>query len=135
MQIVGRKRKNGEMACSSMFFSYFCRMKIVRNPFLPPKDFLAINLFGLCFCRKEAVITKRVVNHESIHTAQMRELLYVGFYVLYVAEWLYRLLRIRSSYDAYMAISFEREAYRHDGDDSYLKQRRHFAWTKYLLGC
>jgi len=109
-------------------------MKIVRNPLLPPKDFLAINLFGFCFCRRDAVITKRVVNHESIHTAQMRELLYVGFYVLYVAEWLYRLLLIRSSYDAYMAISFEREAYRHDGDDSYLKQRRHFAWTKYLLG-
>lgn len=97
-------------------------MKIVRNPLLPPKGFLAINLFGLCFCRRDAVITKRVVNHESIHTAQMRELLYVGFYVLYVAEWLYRLLRIRSSYDAYMAVSFEREAYRHDGDDSYLKQ-------------
>ena len=87
-------------------------MKIVRNPLLPPKDFLAINLFGFCFCRRDAVITKRVVNHESIHTAQMRELLYVGFYVLYVAEWLYRLLLIRSSYDAYMAISFEREASR-----------------------
>ncbi|MGI6222930.1 MAG: hypothetical protein ACOYJG_04915 [Prevotella sp.] len=107
-------------------------MRIIRNRFLPCKNFLAINLFGLCFCREDAVITKRVVNHESIHTAQMRELLYVGFYLFYILEWLCRLIACRSSYQAYMAISFEREAYAHDEDFSYLKRRKHYAWTKYL---
>ena len=111
---------------------YLCGMRIIRSRFLPAKGFLAINLFGFCFCRREAVITRRVLNHEGIHTAQMRELLFVGFYLLYVVEWLYRLIRLRSRLDAYMTISFEREAYAHDADYDYLTKRRHFAWTKCL---
>jgi len=91
-----------------------------------------MNLFGICFCRRKFLMTKQVINHESIHTAQMREMLYVGFYLFYLVEWLCRLISKRSSFDAYMAISFEREAYAHDKDMDYLAKRKHFAWAKYL---
>ena len=69
------------------------------------------------------------LNHESIHTAQMRELLYLGFYLAYVIEWCVRLLMCGN---AYRNISFEREAYSNESDLEYLKKRKHFAFLNYL---
>lgn len=107
-------------------------MKIIRNNIIPFKGFTAINICGLLFVRKSAVITPRVLNHELIHTAQMREWLYLPFYVLYVLEWLFRLIQYRSFKQAYRNISFEREAYANQSDDLYLWTRKHYATFKYL---
>jgi len=54
------------------------------------------------------------------------------FYVLYIVEWAVRLLIYRSHRKAYYNISFEREAYRHGNDLSYLRCRRHHAWVREL---
>ncbi len=104
-------------------------MKVIRNTLLPlGRKFGAINLFGVLFAKPDMPLTPEVMNHEAIHTRQMRELLYIPFYLMYVAEWLYRLARRRGdSYRAYLDISFEREAYRHAADPGYLATRRHFA--------
>ena len=83
-------------------------MKIVRNHLIPFKGFIAINLFGVLFARHEAYISETVLNHKEIHTAQMKELGYVLFYVIYLIEWLIRLFLPGN---AYRNISFEREAY------------------------
>lgn len=99
-------------------------MKIIRNRFIPFRGFAAINLFGVLFVRPEAVVTKRLLNHELIHTAQMKELWYIPFYILYVLEWLYRLTKPGN---AYRNISFEREAYTYDRSDIYLDFRQPFA--------
>lgn len=104
-------------------------MKIVYNKFIPFKGFSAINLFGVIFARKECKVTPRTINHEKIYTAQMRELGYIGFYVLYFLEWLYRLAVDTNR--AYRAISFEVEAYEHQNDYKYLANRNAFAqWRK-----
>jgi hypothetical protein len=105
-------------------------MKIIFNSIIPPEGFAAINLFGLLFARKGTVISRRIINHESIHTAQMKELLYVFFYLLYVTEWIIRLTVYRSK--AYENISFEREAYAKMSEDGYLKKRKAYAWAKYV---
>ena len=60
----------------------------------------------------------------------MRETGYVGFYLLYLAEWLWRLARLRDAHAAYHAIRFEREAYAHQDELDYLTYRRPFAWLK-----
>lgn len=99
-------------------------MKIIRNKFIPFRGFAAINLFGVLFVRPETVVTKRLLNHELIHTAQMKELWYIPFYILYVLEWLYWLTK---SGNAYHNISFEREAYTYDYSDIYLDFRQPFA--------
>lgn len=100
-------------------------MKIVFNRIIPFKGFVAINLFGILFVRGERrVLPKRVMNHEKIHTAQMKELGYIFFYILYVMEWLYRLTKRGN---AYRQILFEREAYLHESDPSYLLRRRKYA--------
>ena len=109
-------------------------MKVIRNGVLPVgRRFAAINIFGVLFARHGVRITPELINHERIHTAQMRELLFVFFYPVYVLEWLWRLICCRGNwYKAYNSISFEREAYRHDGDLSYLARRRHFAqWRRH----
>lgn len=101
-------------------------MRIIYNKFIPFKGFRAMNLFGVIFAREECrPITPHCINHERIHTAQMRELWYVGFYALYLLEWIYRL--IFHTKTAYRGISFEVEAYNHQHDYTYLKNRKRFA--------
>lgn len=100
-------------------------MRIIYNKIIPFKGFTAINLFGVIFAREGHTITPPTINHEKIHTVQMRELGYIFFYILYFLEWLYRLCV--DTKRAYRAISFEQEAYAHQRNYNYLQERKHFA--------
>lgn len=102
-------------------------MKIIRNSIIPFKGFAAINLFGVLFVRNDVKISERLLNHERIHTAQMKELGYIFFYIIYVLEWLIRLFR---SGNAYRNISFEKEAYFFEDFGSYLKWRERYGMWK-----
>ena len=104
-------------------------MKIIRNKYIPFKGFLAINLFGILFVRGDARIDDITLNHEKIHTAQIKELWYIFFYLWYIIEWLIRLFM---KGNAYRNISFEREAYNNENDLDYLKTRKRFAFLKYI---
>lgn len=106
-------------------------MKIIYNNIIPFKGFLAINLFGLLFVRKGGKVTDTTINHEEIHTYQMKELGYVFFYIIYFLEWIVRLFQKGPNHSAYRAISFEQEAYNNERDAQYLKNRKHYAWLKY----
>lgn len=126
-------------------------MKIIRNNIIPFTGYKCINLFGILFARKKARIDKTTLNHESIHSAQIAEvmiasvpfalllwlftnvwlgiLLFIAsYYLWYVFEWLIRLPKG----NAYKNISFEREAYDNENYSDYLKERRLFAFLDYL---
>jgi len=103
-------------------------MIIIRNKLIPFGSFRAINLFGILFVRKNARLGERTLNHERIHTAQWRELWYVGFLLWYLVEWIVRLPKG----NAYRNISFEREAYANDDNLTYLETRKRFAFVKYM---
>jgi hypothetical protein len=105
-------------------------MKIIRNNIIPFRGFSAINLFGILFVRKEAEIDATVIRHEKIHSAQIVELGYIFFYILYVLEWLFRLIKHGKS--AYRNISFEREAYYNQQNKSYLHTRKSYSFLRYL---
>lgn len=110
-------------------------MKIVYNKVIPFKGFLAINLFGVLFVRKNndgsnPYISESTLNHEAIHTAQMKELGYIFFYLLYFIEWIIRLFT--NTLTAYRSISFEQEAYHNEDNPDYLKTRKHYSWIHYL---
>lgn len=104
-------------------------MKVFYNSIIPFKGFSAINIFGIVFARKDcSPLTTTQLQHERIHTAQMRELLYVGFYVAYFVEWVFRLIKKGyTGQDAYRNISFEREAYAKQTRSTYLSYRKHYA--------
>jgi len=107
-------------------------MRIIYNKILPAKGFAAINLFGVVFARKEyKPLSRRTENHEAIHTAQMKEMLYIGFYLWYLIEWVVLLFKYRNSKKAYMNIRFEKEAYANDNDLYYLDSRKRYSWKNY----
>ncbi|MDH6355262.1 hypothetical protein M2132_001600 [Dysgonomonas sp. PH5-45] len=108
-------------------------MKIIYNNIFPFKRFAAINIFGFIFARKEyGVLSAHIINHEAIHTAQMKELLYIFFYLWYTVEWTAKWIRYRNPDRAYMNISFEREAYANQYNLEYLQTRPRFAFLRYL---
>lgn len=103
-------------------------MKIIYNNIIPFKGYKAINLFGFIFARKAMDSVDQ--NHEAIHTAQMKELLYIFFYLWYFIEWLVLLIKYKNTNKAYRNIRFEKEAYNNEFDLDYLKTRKHY---NYLL--
>lgn len=107
-------------------------MKIVKNRFIPPRGFSYMNLFGVLFTRRNKEISDKTLNHEMIHTEQMKEMLYVFFYIWYVVEWFVRLIILRDSHKAYRAISYEREAYANQENLTYLDGRKRYRWLSYL---
>lgn len=104
-------------------------MKVIYNNYLPFKGFKCINLFGILFVRKGCVIDEKTLNHERIHTAQMKEMLYGFFYLWYLVEWVIRLF---GKGNAYKNLGFEKEAYSNDDNLNYLATRPRFAWWKYI---
>lgn len=114
-------------------------MKIIYNKILPFKGFIAINLFGILFVRDEYKYYinydnkydngNHIINHESIHTEQIKELGYIFFYIWYIIEWLLRL----PFGNAYYNVSFERKAYDNENNEFYLKTRKHYTFLKYIF--
>ena len=119
-------------------------MRVVYNDLIPFKGFAAVNVFGVLFVRRGVTVTERMLTHEGIHTRQMWEMAFVLFYLWYGVEWLLRYLSgLVDSWTglndgdelgrrAYFDVSFEREAYRNEDNSGYLKNRRLFAWIKFL---
>lgn len=109
-------------------------MKIIYNSVFPKKKIAAINLFGFVFARKEYnPLSARIKNHESIHTAQMKELFYIFFYLWYGIEWLILWVGYGfKSNKAYKNISFEKEAYSNDNNPDYLKSRKRYSFFSYF---
>lgn len=115
--------------CDSRKSCIFAAVKIVRTTILPFKGFTAINLLGLLFVHPGVYLSEELMNHERIHSAQQREMLFVFFYIAYLLEWLVR-LPMRGN--AYRNISFEREAYANQRNLNYLESRPMYAWRRYM---
>ncbi len=64
-----------------------------------------------------------------IHIKQQAELLVVFFFLFYLLSWLYSFAKYRNSYEAYINIIFEKEAYKYEDDYDYLNNR---SWYAYL---
>lgn len=85
---------------------------------------MAVCLFGFIFSIRP--LNKVELNHELIHAAQQRELLYLPFFIWYGIEWLVLYIKYRDGIEAYQHIRFEQEAYRHQHDPTYLEKRKHY---------
>ncbi len=98
--------------------------------YISPITIGAISLGIFVFCRKEATPVLR--RHETIHFQQQLELLFVGFFGLYLFFWFVGLIKTRPWAQAYQEIPFEREAYYNQYASNYLATRKRFAWIKYV---
>ena len=113
-------------------------MKVIYNKYIPFKGFYAVTILRWIFVREEyrkydgTITYKWMLNHEEIHLRQERELLYIFFYLIYLLEYLFNLIRYKGDTQvAYAMISFEREAYAHEREPRYLRSRRPYSmWRK-----
>lgn len=108
-------------------------MIIVVRPSLLRKKFNGMTLWPFVIVRYSHLAKNKVfVNHEQIHLRQQLELLIVFFYLWYGLEFLFRWIKLGNRNLAYRNISFEREAYLHEADFTYLKHRKFWSFLNYI---
>jgi len=108
-------------------------MIIVCQKFLKNTKINGITLYPFIFIKNpEDKRNRTLINHEKIHLRQQLELLIIFFYIAYVLEYYYHLFKLKDGHKAYLAISFEKEAYANEHDVNYLKKRKFWGFWKYL---
>lgn len=131
-------------------------MIIVKNKIIPFAGYKAMAIWPFVFTR--VPISNVTLRHETIHGRQQMEMHIVSlvlaifcaavglfswwwalvsplmYFAFYGIEYVIKLPCYNfNTRKAYRNISFEREAYLMQGDADYIKNRKPFAWVKYLL--
>lgn len=101
-------------------------MKLIYNKLIPVQGYKYINIGGLVFTRSKRLSDKENwkpvdYNHEAIHTAQWKELLYILYPIAYLLGYIF------AGFD-YKKNVFEKEAYQNQENLDYLKTRKFWAW-------
>ena len=94
-------------------------------------DVYAITIFPFIISKEE--MNAETLNHETIHIYQQRELLLIGFYLLYFYYYLRGVIKYKDKQKAYFMIPFEQEAYENDQNLDYLKDRKAYSWRKFKV--
>jgi hypothetical protein len=107
------------------------------TPNLPPfrQGYQAITLFpfGIFYRSAEVRADPETRNHELIHWEQQKEMLCLLFYLWYLVEYLFKLIRFMNHRKAYRGIGFEQEAKKYERAPEYLTRRKHFHWIRFIL--
>lgn len=92
-------------------------------------DVGAITLCPFIVCRDKSDTI--MINHGSIHVKQQLELLIVPFYVIYLLNWSYNLIKFKGDSEmAYSEIIFEKEAYENQYNLDYIITRQKWSCFK-----
>lgn len=108
----------------------------VRNYLVPLPGYKCMTVWPFIFIRIMAgwggQFNEVDATHEGIHGEQQKEMLLLPFFVLYLLEWMIRLIIYHNQWEAYRNISFEQEAFLYEKDSDYLGTRHRYAWVKYI---
>ena len=110
-------------------------LKRVYSNIIPFPGYTAMTVCPWVFIRKKTKerYTEKTDRHETTHGLQQLETLWVLFFIIYLVEYLIKLLITFSHKRAYKSISFEQEAYNFEWELDYNDRRKHYAWTKYIF--
>lgn len=72
-----------------------------------------------------------LINHEKIHIRQQIELLVIPFYLFYLLNYLFNLIKFGEHNKAYKNIIFEKEAFIKESDLDYLSKRKYFSFINF----
>ena len=100
--------------------------KILKNP---PRA-MALFPFVLVDSEKDK-FDKVLINHEKIHLYQQLEMGIIPFYLVYLGNYFFQLIKLKRHHTAYMNIVFEKEAYHNEWNLEYLRDRKFWAFWKY----
>ena len=109
------------------------KIKFVKYIFSSNSNIAGITLWPFIFLLEKFnshYRTPILINHETIHIKQQQEMLVLPFYIWYVLEYIIKFFKYGKQ--AYYNLSFEREAYTHEKDMEYLKNRKPYSWLKYI---
>lgn len=105
---------------------------ILISKYLVPRGYVGLTIFPFMLLKHKVLRNNTVlINHERIHLKQQLELFIIPFFIIYLAEFLCRLIQYKKWRLAYRNISFEREAYTNEKDFEYLGSRSFWAFLKY----
>jgi len=112
-------------------------MILVRNKlsqWILGAHFRAMCIWPVLFVRPSDQLADHpaTLNHEKIHARQQLEMLWLFFFLWYGLEFLVRYLQLHDRLEAYRALSHEKEAHANDENPGYLKQRKVWAWIRYI---
>lgn len=108
-------------------------MYLIVSKHLVAKHYMGFAFWPFVFIKNNGLrFNKIFLNHEKIHLRQQLELLIIPFYICYILEFLIRYLYCRNVSQAYLDISFEKEAYSNELNTDYLKTRKIWSFLKYL---
>ncbi len=130
-------------------------MIIVSNKYIPFVPYDAMCIWPCIFVKEDVLISQTLINHETTHGLQQIEIFVTAiflaaimfalgcgwwsllalplyFYIYCFAYLLRRFDGKGSAESDYRSSVFEREAYANERDDNYNKNRRLFAWVKYI---
>ena len=108
---------------------YESRIPKLFSLFMPVS---AVTLWPFIFVR-ESHPSHTLLRHELIHIKQASELGVIGFYLLYLMDWLKALWIYRKPELAYRRIRFEQEAYTYQDELEYLTKRPKHAWKQFQI--
>lgn len=132
-----------------------CYNNWIAKTFLSGFQTITLAAWILTKCDNKEDLGQIDINHECVHVKQWIECMvlsfilifvlvlafeisslwflisFVMFYILYGIEFLIKLPFYGS--DTYRNVSFEREAYDNEKDDSYIENSGYFEWFKYIL--
>lgn len=107
-------------------------MILIVSKFLVPKGFSGISIYPFVFLRSKTLQKNQILlNHERIHLRQQIQLGIILFFIWYIIEYLFFLLKTRNKKLAYHNISFEKEAYANETNLQYLNNMHWWNFTKY----
>ncbi len=110
------------------------RMFLLVNKYVFGRRFVGVAVWPFIIIKYKKLKDDTIfMNHERIHLRQQLELLILPFYIIYMIEFLLRLLQYRDRYTAYRNISFEREAYENEKNIDYIKERSFWAFRNYII--
>lgn len=109
--------------------------RYIYNKIIPFSGYKLMTVWPFIFIRSEykGKLKPQDYTHEKIHLLQQEEMLILPFFIIYYLEYGVKLICTFDHRKAYRSISFEQEAYANENDASYLSNRKHYAWAKFVF--
>lgn len=96
-------------------------MKLIHAPYLFKailKNYEAITIYPFVFYKNKP-LNKLLLNHERIHFDQIQKCGVIKYYLLYIKEYILNRAKGMNHLDAYLNISYEKEAYQNQKNLDY----------------
>lgn len=117
--------------CSSSLTSGDFMVLVI--PFIFPSTFNALAVWPFIILKEGDLRKDQILmQHERIHLKQQLELLWIFFFLLYLTEFLAKIIIYKEPKLAYRNISFEREAYHNQDDTDYVRRKSLWSFVRYL---